>query len=158
MTSRTGLRVLFALLLASWATPAAAQSTQAVSLIPVQSLSFGLLLPGLREVVRVTDVSRRAVVALAGDGSVDVALVLPSAMESSNGDRIPLQFTTSDAALLTTSGNALSQLDPLQVNRVQLGNDRTVLFVLGGTAVTSATTRPGHYTARVALLVSNPGT
>jgi hypothetical protein len=158
MTSGTGLAVLFALLLASWATPTAAQSSQAVSIVPVQSLSFGLLLPGLREVVRVTDVGRRAVVALAGNASVDVVLVLPDALESASGARIPLQFAPSDAAILTTSGSALAQLDPLQVNRVRLGNDRTVLFVLGGTAVTSATTRPGHYTARVALLVSNPGT
>jgi hypothetical protein len=158
MTSRTGLLGLYALLLASWPILAAAQSTRAVSIIPVQSLSFGLLLPGLREAVSVTDVSRRAVVALAGDGPVDVALVLPSAMETPTGDRIPLRFAASDAALITTSGTTLSQLDPLQVNRVQLGNDRTVLFVLGGTAVTSVTTRPGHYTARVALLVNHPGT
>jgi hypothetical protein len=158
MTSRTGLLGLYALLLASWPILAAAQATQAVSIIPVQSLTFGLLLPGLREAVSVTDVSRRAVVALAGDGPVDVALVLPSAMETPTGDRIPLRFAASDAALITTSGTTLSQLDPLQVNRIQLGNDRTVLFVLGGTAVTSATTRPGHYTARVALLVNHPGT
>ena len=158
MTTRTGLHALFALILASWPNPAAAQSKQTVSIIPVQSLSFGLLLPGLREAVTVTDVSRRAVVALAGDGPVDVALVLPSAMETSSGDRIPLSFSTSDAALLTASGTTLSQLDPLQVNRVQLGNGRTILFVLGGTAVTSATTRPGHYTARVTLLVNHPGT
>jgi hypothetical protein len=158
MTSRTGLRGLFALLLASWPTPATAQSKQTVSIIPVQSLSFGLLMPGLREVVRVSDISRRAVVALAGNGPVDVALVLPSVMESPTGDRIPLRFSAGDAALITTSGNTLSQLDPLQVNRVQLGNDRTVLFVLGGTAVTSATTRTGHYTARVTLLINHPGT
>ena len=158
MTSRTGLRGLFALLLASWPTPAAAQSKQTVSIVPVQSLSFGLLMPGLREVVAVTDVSRRAVVALAGSGPVDVALVLPAALETPTGDRIPLRFSPSDAALLTTSGTTLAPLDPLQVNRVQLGNDRTVLFVLGGTAVTSASTRPGHYTARVALLLNHPGT
>ena len=158
MTPRTGLHLLFALILASWPARATAQSKQAVSLIPVQSLSFGLLLPGLREAVAVTDVSRRAVVALAGDGPVDVALVLPSAMETASGDRIPLRFSPNDAALLTAGGTSLSQLDPLQVNRVQLANDRTILFVLGGTAVTSATTRPGHYTARVALLVNRPGT
>ena len=99
MTSGTGLRMLFALLLASWATPIAAQSAQVVSIVPVQSLSFGLLLPGLREVVRVTDVGRRAVVALAGNTAVDVVLVLPSAMESPGGDRIPLQFSPSDAAI-----------------------------------------------------------
>jgi hypothetical protein len=33
-----------------------------------------------------------------------------------------------------------------------------VLLILGGTAVTSAATRTGHYTARVALLVNHPGT
>src|SRR5258705_9935668 len=158
MTSRTGLRLLFALLLASCAGEADAQSTASVSIVPVQSLSFGLLLPGLREAVRVTDVSRRAVVALAGNGPVDVALVLPSSMETATGERIPLQFSAGDAALLTTSGSTIGTLDPLQVNRVQLGNDRTVLFVLGGTAITAATTRPGHYTARVALLVNQPGT
>lgn len=156
MTSRGGRRLLCALLLAS--TPAAAQSPQAVSIAPVQSLSFGLLVPGLREVVGVNDVARRAVVALAGSAAVDVVLVLPNALESPAGDRIPLRFSPSDAAILTTSGSALAQLDPLQVNRVRLGNDRSVLFVLGGTAVTSAMTRPGHYTARVALLISNPGT
>jgi hypothetical protein len=158
MTSRTGLQALFALILASWPTLAAAQSKQTISVAPVQSLSFGLLLPGVREAIAVTDVSRRAVVALDGRGPVDVSLVLPNAMVTAAGDRIPLSFSTSDAALLTTSGTSLSRLDPLQVNRVQLGNGRTVLFVLGGTAVTSATTRPGHYTARVTLLVNHPGT
>lgn len=158
MTSRAGQAALIALLLASWSAPAAAQSPPTISLVPVQSLSFGLLLPGRSEVVPVSDVSRRAVVALAGTGAVDVTLVLPNALETSTGERIQLRFSTSDAALLTTGGASLGQLDPQQINRVQLGNDRTVLFVLGGTAVTSAATRPGHYTARVALMVNQPGT
>ena len=158
MTSRTGLYPLVALLLASWPTSATAQSAQAVSVVPVQSLSFGLLLPGRREAVPVTDAGRRAVVALAGNGPMDVTLVLPTALETPAGDRIPLQFTTGDAVLLTTAGSTLTTLDPLEVNRVQLQNDRTVLLVLGGTAVTPASTRPGHYTARVALLLNPPGT
>jgi len=158
MTARTGRLALCALILASWPTLAVAQPKRTVSIVPVQSLSFGLLVPGRQEAVAVTDVSRRAVVALSGSGPIDVALVLPSAMETTTGDRIPLTFSTSDAALITTSGTSLSQLDPRQVNRVQLGNSRTVLFILGGTAVTSATTRPGRYTARVAMLVNHPGT
>jgi hypothetical protein len=158
MTSRTGYRLLLALLLASWPIPASAQAVHNVSIIPVQNLSFGLLLPGIRNVVPVTDVSRRAVVALAGDGPVDVVLVLPEALETASGDRIPLRFSASDAALLSATGTTLSPLDPLQVNRVQLGNDRTVLFVLGGTAQTTAMTRPGHYSARVALILNHPGT
>jgi hypothetical protein len=158
MTTRTGRQALLALILASWPSLTAAQPKRTVSIVPVQSLSFGLLMPGLQEAVAVTDVSRRAVVALSGSGPIDVALVLPAAMETPAGDRIPLTFSTRDAALITTSGSTLSQLDPRQVNRVQLGKDRTVLFILGGTAVTSATTRPGRYTARVAMLVNPPGT
>jgi len=158
MTSRTGYRLLFALLLASWPTLGSAQAVQNVSIIPVQNLSFGLLLPGIPEAVRVTDVSRRAVVALAGDGPVDVTLVLPQALETPNGDRIALRFSTGDAALLSATGTTLSPIDPLQINRVQLGNDRTVLFVLGGTAQTTAMTRPGHYSARVALIINHPAT
>ena len=158
MTPRTGHRTLFALLLASWPALAGAQSKQTVSINPVQNLAFGLLLPGLREAVPVTDASRRAVVALSGSGPIDVTFVLPSALETATGDRIPLSFSSSDAALITTSGTTLKQLDPLQSNRVQLGNDRTVLLILGGTAITSIATRTGHYTARVALLVNHPGT
>ena len=158
MTSRTGLHALFTLLLASWPLAAVAQSAQSLSIVPVQDLAFGLLLPGRREAITTTDVSRRAVVALAGTGAVDVALVLPDALETHTGDRIQLTFSAGDAALLTTGGAMLAPLDPLQVNRVRLDNDRTVLFVLGGTAVTSPLTRPGRYTARVTLLLSNPGT
>jgi hypothetical protein len=158
MTSRTGLHALFALLLASWPTVVPAQATQSLSVVPVQDLAFGLLLPGRREAITVNDVSRRAVVALAGSGPIDVSLVLPDALETHAGDRIQLHFSTGDAALLTTGGTTLSTLDPLQVNRVTLTDDRTVLFVLGGTAVTSHATRPGRYTARVTLLLSNPGT
>jgi hypothetical protein len=102
--------------------------------------------------------ARRAVVALSGQGPVDVTLVLPSALETAAGERITLQFSPGDGSLLDTGGNTIGTLDPRQVNRVQLGNNRTILFVLGGTAVTTASTRPGHYTARVALLVNQPGT
>ena len=158
MTTRAGHVALFALLLASLPALAGAQSKQSVSINPVQSLAFGLLLPGVREAVPVSDASRRAVVALSGSGPIDVTFVLPSALETPTGDRIPLSFTSSHAALITTSGTTLKQLDPLQANRVQLGNDRTVLLILGGTAITSAATRTGHYTARVALLVNHPGT
>jgi len=158
MTPRTGLGLLFALLLASWPVRGAAQTQKSVTITPVQSLSFGLLLPGVRETVRVTDVSRRAVVALAGKGPVDVTLVLPSSLQTPSGEQIPLQFSAGDAALLDTNGSTISTLDPLQVNRVQLRNDRAVLLVLGGTAMTAATTHPGNYTARVALLLNQPGT
>ena len=158
MTSRTGWSALIALLLASWPMPLAAQAPTSTTIVSLQNLSFGLLLPGVRNTVAISDVSRRAVVALAGSGPVDIMLVLPTALETTTGDRIPLRFASGDAALLSTSGSTLATLDPLQANRVELGNERTVLFVLGGTAQSTAMTRPGHYIARVALIINNPGT
>jgi hypothetical protein len=97
-------------------------------------------------------------VALSGSGPIDITLVLPRALETPTGDQIPLSFSLSDAALITTSGTLLKQLDPLQANRIQLGTDRTVLLILGGTAITSTSTRTGHYTARVTLVATHPGT
>ena len=158
MTLRTGWSLVFALVLASWPIPAAAQAPQNISIVPVQNLSFGLLLPGFRNAVTVADVSRRAVVALAGNGPVDVDVVLPSALETTSGDKIPLTFSAGDAALVSPTGSTLSTLDPRQINRVQISNGNTVLFVLGGTAQTTAMTRPGHYAARVALIINHPGT
>jgi hypothetical protein len=158
MTSRRGWYLLLALLLASWPIPAAAQAPQAISIVPVQNLSFGLLLPGFQNPVSIADVSRRAVVALAGNGPVDIAVVLPTALETPAGDQIALRFSAGDAALLSAAGSTLSPLDPRQINRVQLGNGSTLLFVLGGTAQTTAMTRPGHYTARVAIILNHPGT
>jgi hypothetical protein len=158
MTSRRGWYALFALLLASWPISAEAQAPQTVSIVPVQNLSFGLLLPGFQNAVSIADVSRRAVVALAGNGPVDIAVVLPTALVTATGDQIPLRFSAGDAALLSATGSTLTPLDPRQINRVQLGNASTVLFVLGGTAQTTAMTRPGHYAARVALILNHPGT
>jgi hypothetical protein len=158
MTSRRGWHLFFALLLASWPMPAAAQAPQTVSIVSVQNLSFGLLLPGFQNAVTIADVSRRAVVALAGNGPVDLAVVLPTALQTTTGDQIPLRFSAGDAALLSATGSTLSPLDPRQINRVQLGNGTTLLFVLGGTAQTTAMTRPGHYTARVAIILNHPGT
>lgn len=158
MTSRRGWYLLLALLLASWPIPAVAQAPQTISIVPVQNLSFGLLLPGFQNAVPISDVARRAVVALAGSGPVDIAVVLPTALQTATGDQIPLRFTAGDAALLSATGSTLAPLDPRQINRVQLGNSSSVLFVLGGTAQTTAKTRPGHYTARVALILNPPGT
>src|SRR4051794_5620764 len=110
MTSRTGHGLLVALLLASWPMHSEAQSPKSVSITPVQSLSFGLLVPDRREVVRVTDVARRAVVALSGNGPVDVTLVLPSSLETGTGEHIRLQFSAGDAALLNTSGGTIGTL------------------------------------------------
>lgn len=148
--------VLTALLLVSSATAAA--QAQAVTVSPEQGLSFGLLLPGAPESVALDDVARRGMVALAGSGSLDVTFVLPTALVSPEGGSLPLSFSPGSAGLLTTAGSAVSPLNPQQLQRVQLTTDRVTRLVLGGTAQPAASQRAGHYTARIVVIVSQPGT
>lgn len=145
-----------AVLLASLSSRGRAQST--VTILPLQPLSFGLLLPGVQETVAVTDVARRAVVALSGSGPIDITLVLPASLDGPGGDRIPLQFSAGDAGLLPSIASAVIPLNAFQVNRVNVDPDRAVHLVVGGVARPSLAHRPGHYAARVVVLVSQPGT
>ena len=158
MTSRGQCGLLAALLLASCGRIVGAQAPQSMTVYPVQALSFGLLLPGVPETVPVTDMARRAMVALAGAGSVDVTLVLPSDLSAPDGTTIPLLFGASDAGLLQSAGSAPVPLNPFQVNRVSLAADRMVYLLLGGAALPSRAQHPGHYSARVLVIVSQPGT
>jgi hypothetical protein len=158
MAMRRWRGLLGALLLTSWGGTATAQSAQSVTVTPLQSLSFGLLLPDRPETVPVTDVARRALVAFSGSGPVDVTLVLPAGLTAANGESIPLRFNSNDAGMLLSLGGTVSPLNPHQVNRLHLVPDRTVHFVLGGTALPSAAHHPGHYTGRVLLIVTQPGT
>jgi len=149
--------MLAALLLASPA-PGGAQAGRGATVYPVQSLSFGLLIPGVTEVVAATDVARRAMVALAGMGSVDITLVLPPSLTARDGSSIPLRFRSGDEGLLESPGAIMQPLDPFQVNRVRLRADRTAYLVLGGAALPTRSQRAGDYTARVLVIVSPPGT
>jgi hypothetical protein len=149
--------VLTALLLV-WSGTFAAARAQAVNVTPVQGLSFGLLLPGTPETVSLDDVARRGVVALAGSGQLDVTFVLPAALLSPEGGSLPLSFSTVSAGLLATAGGATTPANPQQLLRVQLAPDRVMHLVLGGTAQPAAGQRAGHYTGRVVVIVSQPGT
>lgn len=158
MTSRGQRGLVAALLLASCGALAHAQSPGSTTVYPVQALTFGLLLPGVPDAIPVTDMARRAMVALAGAGAVDVTLVLPSSLTAPDGNTIPLQFGPSDAAVLESAGSSPVPLNPYQVNRVHLAADRTVYFLLGGAALPSRAQHPGHYSARVLVIVNQPGT
>lgn len=138
--------------------PAARAQSAGVSIISLQPLSFGVLIPGVPEHVDVTDVSRRAMLVLTGSGTVDITLVLPRSLTTPSGDEIPIRFGTTDAALLASPGGPVTLLNALQVNRVQITPDRPVYIVIGGSVTATTVQRPGNYTAAVALVVSQPGT
>jgi hypothetical protein len=149
--------VLTALLLV-WSATVAAAHAQAATVSPVQGLSFGLLVPGEPETVSLDDVARRGVVALAGSGPLDVSFVLPATLDSPDGGSLPLSFSAASAGLLSSTGGTAAPLNPQQLLRVQLSPDRVMHLVLGGTAQPAASQRAGHYTARIVVIVSQPGT
>ncbi len=149
---------LSALLVTLPLSAAHAQATSGVSIVPLQQLSFGQLIPGVPERIAVTDVARRAMIALTGSGTVDVTLLLPAALSTATGAEIPIQFGSLDVALLASPGAAPAVLNLRQVNRVQVTPDHPVYIVVGGTAVASTIQRPGSYSAIVSLVVSQPGT
>lgn len=149
--------VLTALLLV-WSGTSAVAGAQTVSVSPVQGLSFGLLLPGTPETVTLDDAMRRGVVALAGAGQLDVTFVLPTALLSPEGGSLPVSFSAVSAGLLASAGSAATPVNPQQLLRVQLASDRVLHLVLGGTARPASTQRAGHYSARIVIIVSQPGT
>ncbi len=138
------------------AAPACAQSLQAV---PVQGLSFGSLIPGVPEQIGTGDAARRAEVVLSGQGTFDLSLILPSALVSASGARIPLRFGAADAAVAATSSTAPVTFDPRRVYRIRLDDGQGVpRLLLGGTALPAADQRAGSYQATLVLVVTPPGT
>ena len=155
---RSHALVMAALLIAFPVPAARAQSAGGVSIVSLQPLSFGVLIPGVPEHVDVADVSRRAMLVITGSGTVDLTLVLPRVLTTRAGDEIPITFGTADAALLASPGGTVTLLNALQVNRVQITPDRPVYIVIGGSVTATTIQRPGSYSAAVALVVSQPGT
>lgn len=159
MSTRAPLRVLTALaLVVLQGARSAAQTPSGTSVIAVQPLAFGVLLPGVADAVPITDVARRATLILTGSGSVNVRLVLPHALVAFGEGSIPLRFRAGDAGVVPSLGGAPVPLNPHRVNRLELSPDRALLFLLGGAASPSSTQRAGRYSARVAVIISQPGT
>ena len=146
------------LLLGSGVRAADGQAGGSTTVVPVQQLTFGNLVPGMAEVVSVNDVGRRAMIALSGSNAVDVTFLLPAALESATGGRIPLQFSTADAGVLSSTVSLAVPMNPHESRRVLLAPDHVTHILLGGVALPGQGQPPGHYSARVVLLISQPGT
>ena len=158
MTPRRSAWLVAALLLGSGAWSVGAQAGGSTMVVPVQPLTFGNLLPGVPEAVSIHDVPRRAVIALSGSSAVDVAFLLPAALESPDGGSIPLQFGSADAALMPSVVSPPLPINPHESRRVVLAPDHSTHLILGGLALPARGQRPGHYSARVIVLISQPGT
>jgi hypothetical protein len=140
---------LLALLLLGGTPRAGAQA-----LVAVQPLDFGQLLPGTQEVVTVEDAWRRAEVKMTLSGNVDLRVVLPEALVSRDGARIPLTFRYGDGAVLYRNAR-ISAFDPNQSVRIRIppGHGKASLL-LGATAGTAPGQPAGTYTATMVVVVS----
>ncbi|HEV2149955.1 MAG TPA: hypothetical protein VGR37_21335 [Longimicrobiaceae bacterium] len=134
-------------------------SAAGLEAVPTQGLTFGSLLPGVAEAVGVGDGARRAEVVLTGEGWVDLSFMLPQAMVSPSGARIPLRFGARDGALLKNSSSGLVPLNPLETSRVKLNASQgAVRVLLGGTALPAQDQPAGRYTATIVIVATTPGT
>lgn len=158
MSRRVPVALVLALFLALHGGAAEAQASGGLEAIPTQGLAFGSLLPGVAETVAVGDGARRAEVMLTGEGWIDLSFILPDAMVSPSGARIPLGFGTRDAALLRNSSSGAIPLNPLETSRVKLNPNQALRVVLGGTALPMQDQPAGRYTATIVLVATTPGT
>jgi len=121
----------------------------------MQPLDFGQILPGLAETVGIQDTWRRAEVRVEGGGNFDVRIILPQALVSPEGARIPLVFRNGDAAYAIKANRQVT-FDPNVTQRIRIppGQGEAMLY-LGGTATTTPGQRAGQYSATLVVVVSN---
>lgn len=124
----------------------------------VQGISFGALLPGVPTLVSPMDVVRAARLIIDGTlgQSLSVTWILPAAMTSANGARLPVSFLVGDATYSPTAGTADVMLyDPTRPFSVVGG--RHGALTLGGRALPSASQPSGKYVGQVTVQVTYTG-
>lgn len=130
-----------------------------MSVIPLQSLGFGSVVPGNAEVVPPSDAARRAEFEVRGARRFTMELVLPTQMVSPAGEVMPLSFLSTDGMISWLGFNRPPKsFDPSAPETVNLPNPSAgALVYLGSTVVPDALQAPGTYTATVTVIISNTG-
>jgi hypothetical protein len=124
-------------------------------MIPERALQFGQLLPGIPEVVSVSDVNRRAEVVVRGQGLLQVQLVLPDHMLSPGGARIPLEFAETNGGVALGASAPLRTFNPRRPVQVSLSQAQgEAILYLGGTARPTSNQPAGVYSATIVVLIS----
>ena len=137
--------------------PAAASGQ--LSVFPVQDLSFGLVQPGVPEVVLPSQPTRRAEFdVVAGRGTYIVQVTLPASLVSATLGVLPLSFSNTDGVVEIGRRGKLDSFDPKVPYSFKLNrNDGGAAIYIGGTAVPSPTQQPGLYSATMTIMITNSG-
>ncbi|HEX9950502.1 MAG TPA: hypothetical protein VGB53_01940 [Rubricoccaceae bacterium] len=143
------VQTLAAVALAAFALgPALPAAAQAV--VPVQGLTFGLLLPGVPETVGPDDVWRRAEVRVEGSGPVEVRFLLPDALHA-GGARLPFRLGEATVSIGDAPPVPFDPAAPLRVTiPPAIGS---ITFYVGGTA-TASTQNAGAYEATLSVVAT----
>jgi hypothetical protein len=138
--------------------PAYAQST--VSVLPVQGLRFGALVPGARSVVSPLDGQRRATLELVGAGHLTLVFELPDGLAAGDA-RLPLRFGPGDGRITFPRSNRVIEFDPSMPVSFSIPPEFGGATVyVGGAAEPVPGQAPGSYggAVTVQVLVANPAT
>lgn len=133
------------------------QGGRPLSVQGVRPLAFGLILPGVPEVVLRTDPVKSGRFDLSGErfAQVELTFTLPGQMIGPGGATMPLLFGSGDAGYSETQAIA-SQVafDPNQRFVATLSRNGKGAVFLGGTVTPGAGQRAGSYTATITLTVA----
>jgi hypothetical protein len=138
--------------------PSHAQST--VSMLPVQGLRFGTLMPGARSVVSPLDGQRRATLELVGTGHVTLVFELPEGLTAGDA-RLPLRFGPGDGRITFPRSNRVIEFDPsVPVSFSIPAEFGGATVYVGGAAEPAPGQAPGSYggAVMVQVLVANAAT
>jgi hypothetical protein len=125
------------------------------------NLTFGNVLAGIPSIVEVHDVRRAGLFEIRGpaDASVRVEFILPDALTSFAGDRLPLQFGARDGF----ADHSVTRLpggiyfDPFTPLVASLGSGGRLFVHLGGQAQPARLQPGGEYRAVIYLTVYDLG-
>jgi hypothetical protein len=153
--------LLAAALLLLWSGPCPALAQSTVSVLPVQGLRFGTLLPGAPSIVSPLDGQRRASLELVGTGHVTLVFELPAGLAAGGDARLPLRFGPGDGRITFPRSNRVIEFDPTVPVSFQIppGTGGATVY-LGGAAEPALRQPPGSYSGAltVQVLVANAAT
>jgi hypothetical protein len=139
---------------------AAPLSAQGPNPFARQDLQFGEVLPGVRTTVSRLDAFNSGQFQIQGAKRAEVRIefVLPAALISQRGARLPLEFGPADGGFSKNPSLRLSQpFDPRLPLFAPLHSSGRLYLWLGGTAHPKPTQSAGEYEATVTLTVSYTG-
>jgi hypothetical protein len=104
------------------------------------------------------NVQQRARISIVGRGPVVITLQLPQQMETPTGQSIPVSFGPEDAGIISRQSSVPQLFDPRQGMTVDLNQlPGGAILILGGTSRVATAQPAGSYSARIVVILTQPG-